>query len=189
MFTIIAAGGDARRMGRDKATLPYKGSTMALMLAKKYEELGPVAFAVNRDRKFDTGNYPVYEDEFASDGPMNALASAFANTDEEHVFIASLDMPYVEPALIRRLEEMLGDNDACVIEKPNGQVEGFCGVYSHECDFFVDDVIRVGMNTFQRLLFQINVRYVKAEELPEFDLVRNTTRILTPEDYEAIKND
>ena len=54
MFTIIAAGGDAKRMGMDKASLPYKGTTMALYLAKKYEELGPVAFAVNKNYSFDT---------------------------------------------------------------------------------------------------------------------------------------
>lgn len=189
MLTIIATGGDAKRMGRDKASLPYKGSTMALVLAKKYEELGPVAFAVDKAGKFDTGDYPVYEDIYFSDGPLNALASAFANTDEEFVFLASVDMPYVEPALIRRLQEMIGNKDACVIEKPNGKVEGFCGVYHRECEFFVNDVLRIGINTFQRLLFQTNVRYVKAAELPEFDFERNTKRILTPEDYEAIKND
>ncbi len=189
MFTIIAAGGDAKRMGRDKASLPYKGTTMALYLAKKYEELGPVAFAVDKKGKFDTGDYPVYEDAEISDGPMNALSSAFANTDEEFVFIASLDMPYVEPALIKRLLEMVGRKDACVIEKANGEVEGFCGVYHQECEFFVNDVIRIGINTFQRLLFQINVRYVKPAELPEFDIEHMTKRILTPEDYEAIKND
>lgn len=189
MFTIIAAGGDAKRLGRDKASLPYKGTTMAMYLAKKYEELGPVAFAVDKAGKFDTGDYPVYEDMYISDGPLNALASAFKNTNEEFVFLASVDMPYVDPALIHRLEEMIGDNDACVIEKADGQVEGFCGIYHQECDFFVNDVIRIGINTFQRLLFQINVRYVKPEDIPEFDIEHMTKRILTPEDYEAVKND
>ena len=52
MTTVILTGGGSRRMGSDKAMLPWQGKTMLQSLIDRYSVLGDVAVSVNRPGRF-----------------------------------------------------------------------------------------------------------------------------------------
>ncbi len=101
-------------MGKDKATLPLRGGVMALDIAARYRELGPVAFAVDRAGRFPVGEYRELVDRYPGCGPLNGILSAFLETEEEQIFLTATDMPAGEPAAVRYLLEKLGEHDACL---------------------------------------------------------------------------
>ena len=43
MHTVILAGGGSRRMGRDKALLPWAGGTLLQSQIDRFAPLGPVS--------------------------------------------------------------------------------------------------------------------------------------------------
>ena len=47
MLTVILTGGSSRRMGRDKALLPFGDGTLLQTLIDRYAALGPVGVSVD----------------------------------------------------------------------------------------------------------------------------------------------
>ena len=114
MLTVILTGGASRRMGRDKAMLPYGGSTMLQYLIDKYSALGPVAVSVNKSGRFPFTGAAELCDPYPDLGPLNGIVSAFSETDADCIFLTGTDLPFGDTALVEKLMELRGDADACV---------------------------------------------------------------------------
>lgn len=177
MLTVILTGGASRRMGHDKAMLPVDGKAMALMLAEKYSELGPVAFSVDRKGRFPAGEYRELEDSFPGCGPLNGLVSAFEQTEEDVIFLTATDMPGGDLAAVRRLLAHLGEYDACLYEN-----EPLFGIYRRSCYEPALKCLEEGEYALRRFLCRINGLQLPAEHR---DVLLNLN---TPEDYRAFLN-
>ena len=117
MLTVILTGGSSRRMGRDKALLPFDTGTLLETLVKRYREAGPVAVSVDR-----AGRFPVYGareliDPFPGQGPINGIVAAFRETEAEAILLTAVDLPYGDPALAARLSALRGDSDVCLVRR------------------------------------------------------------------------
>lgn len=185
MLTVILTGGGSRRMGRDKAVLPWDGGTMSQFLIDKYACLGPVAVSVDRAGRFPYKNALELEDPFPGLGPMNGLVAAFSQTAAETVFMTATDLPFGDPALVKRLAELLGDADACVMRRGVKGVEPLFAVYSRGCCLPARECLSAGVKSLRELLSRVRVRYVEAEELAGFDLDKILRNINTAEEYES----
>lgn len=174
MLTVILTGGASRRMGKDKAMLPVEGKAMALMLAERYAELGPVAFSVDRGGRFPVGEYRELEDHFPGCGPLNGLVSAFRETDENIVFLTATDMPAGDKAAVKHLLSCLGAHDACLFEN-----EPLFGVYRRSCLAQAEECLSSGVYAMRHFL-----RKVDALQLlpPRREILQNLN---TPEEYRA----
>ena len=177
MLTVILTGGSSRRMGKDKAALPLAGKTMALYIAERYRELGPVAFSVNRRGRFPAGEYRELVDRYPGCGPMNGLLSAFLETEEGVIFLTAADMPAGEPMAVRYLLERLGQHDACLFAG-----EPLFGVYRRSCLPAAERCMEEGIYSLRSFLARIDALELPAEG-PEFLINLNT-----PAEYEAFIN-
>ncbi|MDO4547238.1 MAG: molybdenum cofactor guanylyltransferase [Clostridia bacterium] len=183
MLTIILAGGQSRRMGRDKALLEVDGKPMALVLAQRYLSLGPVALSVDRPGRFVHGVYPEYIDRYPGKGPLNGLYSAFCDSSEELVFLTATDMPNGAPDVVFRMRELMGEHDACVIEHENGRVEPLFGLYRRTCLSAVKDCLERDELSFRALFSRVRVRRVDKAELSPWDIQKMLMNLNTPEDF------
>lgn len=186
MLTVILAGGASRRMGRDKAMLPFGGTTLLQYLIDKYSALGPVAVSVN-----EAGKYPFHgalelPDRFPDCGPMNGIVSAFAATDAEEILLTAVDLPHGDPALALRLSALRGDAELCILQRGKKGVEPLFAVYGRSCGAAAADCLAEGKNSLFALFDRIRPRYVLPEELPEFALDRILENVNTPEDYQKL---
>ena len=187
MLTVILTGGGSRRMGRDKALLPFGGKTLLQSLIDKYTPLGPVSVSVNEKGRFPFAGAAELTDRWPGLGPLNGIVSAFADTDAEEIFLTATDLPYGDPALALRLSELRVDADACILKCGKKGMEPLYAVYGRRCGEKAAACLAAGKKSFFDLLEGMNVRFVLPEELPEFDLDDILTNVNTPEEFEKLQ--
>ena len=186
MLTVILTGGGSRRMGRDKAALPWGGGTFLQSLIDKYAALGPVAVSVDRPGRFAFRGAAELVDAFPGQGPLNGLVSGFSETGAEEIFLTGTDLPLGEAALARRLAEKRGGADACVLRRGAKGFEPLFAVYGRGCLAAARAALEAGERSFLHLLRGVAVRCVAPEEVSEFDLDRVLLNVNTPEEYEKL---
>ena len=190
MLAVILTGGKSSRMGRDKAMLPVAGVPMARLLTERFRAAGfEVAVSVDRAGRFPLGDAAELPDAFPGQGPLNALYSAFTQTDTEAVFCAATDLPGGDPALAKRLLALRGDCDACLIRRADGTAETLFGVYARSCLPAAERCLREGRRSMRAAIEGLRVRWVDEAELPEWDLSRVLRNVNTPEEYAALDAD
>ena len=188
MLTVILAGGASRRMGRDKALLPWQGGTMLQSLIDRYAALGPVAVSVNVPGRFAFTGARELTDPYPDQGPLNGIAAAFSETGEDELFLTGTDLPFGCAALAQRLRALRLGADACVLRRGVKGTEPLFAVYGRGCLTPARTLLSQGQRSFRQLFDAVNVRYVLPGELPEFDLDRILKNVNTEEEYRACLN-
>jgi molybdopterin-guanine dinucleotide biosynthesis protein A len=132
---FVLAGGRSSRMGRDKALLPYRGTTLLKYVAGVVEEVvGNVAIIGNSTRYAHLG-YPVYPDKLADLGPLGGIYTALCVSEVEWNLIVACDMPALTVPLLRSLLERAEKTalDCVVATGPEEEAEPLCAVYHRRC--------------------------------------------------------
>ena len=100
---IVLAGGQSRRMGRDKVLMPYKGRPLIDHMIALLQQ-------VPTDDVIISGDVPGYDavpDAHPDGGPARALAD-IVNADKTHAgfLIVPVDMPALSPEPLRLLMDV-----------------------------------------------------------------------------------
>ena len=189
MLTVILTGGASRRMGRDKAMLPLGGKTMLQYLIDKYSaSLGSVAVSVNAAGRFPFSGAVEIVDRYPDMGPLNGIVSAFEETDADCIFMTGTDLPFGDPELARRLCELMGEADACIMRRGKKGFEPLFAIYRRSCAESASAHLAQDKKSIREFLEAVSVRYVEPEELAEFDLERILMNVNTTEEYEMMNN-
>jgi molybdopterin-guanine dinucleotide biosynthesis protein A len=187
---IVLCGGQSSRMGRPKAWLPIGGELMlprVVRLLRKTVAPIVVVGAPGQDIPPLPDQVEVVRDEERGRGPLQGLAAGLAALTgwADAAYLSSCDVPFLRPAFVRRLVDLLGQNAICV-PRVGEHHHPLAAVYRVE----VLPVARrlLGENRLRPFfLFEATAtRVVEAGELadvdPEFASLRNLN---TPEDYAA----
>lgn len=183
---VILAGGMSRRMGRDKANLPFGEETMLSHLVQLYRpHFDMVAVSLNTTGRFDTYGAAEVVDRRPGQGPMAGLEAAFLDTGADVIFLTGTDLPLGDPALALHLLERLGNHDVCLIRSKRG-VEPLFAVYSSSCLTAVQSALDEDRRSMFHMLQRLNVLEIPAEDLPQFDVKKILTNVNDPQEYERI---
>lgn len=100
---LVLAGGAGRRMGRDKASLPVGGRTLALAAAERLAELcGTVCISIAAGAPNPAPGFPVIEDATGLPrGPLAGIAAAYREWRERDLLVLACDYPCVRIELLR----------------------------------------------------------------------------------------
>jgi molybdopterin-guanine dinucleotide biosynthesis protein A len=191
---IVLCGGQSSRMGRPKAWLPFGGEPMLIRVVRRLEKaVRPIVVVAAPDQ--DVPPLPtsveVVRDEVAGRGPLQGLqAGLVALRDQvDAAYLSSCDVPFLQPAFVRRLVELLGEHAICV-PRIGDYHHPLAAVYRVEV---VDAVLRLLAENRLRPFFlfeAVPTRVVGPDELrdldPDFLTLRNLN---TPEDYDAALRD
>ena len=186
MLTVILTGGASRRMGRDKAMLPYKGKTMLQYLIDKYSPLGPVVVSVNEAGRFPFTGAAEKTDRYPGLGPLNGIVAGFEDGGEDLLFMTGTDLPFGDLALLEKLLELMGKADACIIRQGKKDFEPLFALYRPACAPVAEECLAAGRKSIREMLDKVNVRYFSPEELPGFDLEHILMNVNTMEEYSLI---
>jgi molybdopterin-guanine dinucleotide biosynthesis protein A len=132
---FVLAGGASKRMGRDKALLPYGGATLVEHVAKIVSEAtGSVRLIGHPDRLGHLG-FPVFPDELPDCGPASGIYTALKITETDWNVLVACDMPAVTADLLQELLRRADTTERkCVAATgPYGQPEPLCAVYHRRC--------------------------------------------------------
>jgi molybdopterin-guanine dinucleotide biosynthesis protein A len=177
-------------MGRPKAWLPLAGELMLPRVVRLLgEAVHPVVVVAAPDQDIPPlpPDVRIVRDEEKGRGPLQGLAAGLAalRGHAEVAYLSSCDVPFLRPAFVRRLINLLGDHAICV-PHVGGYHHSLAAVYRLEV---ADTVARLLAENRLRPFFlfeAVPTRVVEDVELAEVDPDFQTLRNLnTPADYEA----
>ena len=180
---IILAGGQSRRMGRDKAHLPTGAGTL---LERIVERLSPVV-----DQVIVAGGPQLSIDEVRwvpdarpGAGPLAGMAAGLAAMSGELGWTVACDLPDVEPGIGELLFAAAPDVDA-VVPRLDARPECLCAVYRAGLAGRILTMLDAGERRVTALLDGLRVRYVDAVDLRRVDPELHSFRNLnTPDEYQ-----
>ena len=132
-YGLILAGGQSKRMGRDKAVIEVAGQQMVQYPFNRLKAADlPVIVSCRRDQQhFFPSETSLVFDRQGEIGPMAGLCAAFSAFPEAQFLVLPCDMPTVSDELLRKLLEQNNEVSDIVLldQKHNGRYYPFPAIY------------------------------------------------------------
>ena len=156
----IQCGGESRRMGGDKALLPFAGGTLLEWVRDHVTPLFEHVFIVARDvSRYGHMGLPVVTDALQTRGSAVGVYTAIAASPEEHVLCLACDMPFVPDEVLLALAE--GRADYQVFVPRHGEyMQPLCAVYSRSVGPVYQDFLMAGRRRIDSLYPEVFTGYL-----------------------------
>ncbi|MDP6980340.1 MAG: molybdenum cofactor guanylyltransferase [Myxococcota bacterium] len=129
---LVLCGGFSKRMGEDKAHLPFGAATLIEHIVATVSGCVDEVWLVAREGQAIPANerlgLPVARDPASGEGPLAGLAAGLAAVRASQAFVVSCDAPLVVPALIEGLLA-IARRGAGAIPHVGGHYMTTCAVY------------------------------------------------------------
>lgn len=127
---FVLAGGQSRRMGRDKALLVEDGLPWVERMAGLVRAVAGTCTVVAPAGRYEGLGLPVLGDRWPGEGPLGGILTALDSSAASLNLIVAVDMPFLEEEFLRSLlhEAELGAETVVPLHA-DGNMEPLCGVY------------------------------------------------------------
>jgi molybdopterin-guanine dinucleotide biosynthesis protein A len=185
---VILAGGQSRRMGRNKALLPFGESTVIeVIVARLRDACGDnLLLVTNTPGDYRRLGIPMVPDALPSGQSLVGIYTGVARAGGP-AFVCGCDMPFLSPPLIRYMAALAPGVDV-VIPRHDGEFEPLHAIYTPAClEPIRRCVERQGRSI--DIVHEVRARVVEASEVRRFDPdLRSFLNVNTPEEYaQALK--
>lgn len=187
---VVLCGGKSSRMGRSKAWLPIGNELMLPRVVRLLSEaLTPIVVVAAPGQ--DVPSLPleieIIRDPELGRGPLQGLAAGLQalHNRADAAYVSSCDVPFLRPAFVRRLTELLGDYSICAPEV-GGYRHPLAAVYRIEAAAVAVRLLAEGRLRPAYLFEELPIRIVQPEEIigvdPTFQSLRNVNTLAEYED-------
>jgi molybdenum cofactor guanylyltransferase len=130
---VLFAGGESRRMGRDKATLSFRGKSLWQIQLDLLRKLDPAEISVSArtDPAWRPPDVHFVADDLPSRGPLSGLAAALARMHTKHLLAFAIDMPLMSEKYLRFLCGQIEPGRG-VLPKIDNRAEPLAAIYPQE---------------------------------------------------------
>ena len=167
-------------MGEDKALLPFGNfDTLTEFQLSRLSKLFSNVYISCKDKnKFNfEANFLEDDSNIDTFAPTAGFISAFKHLKEESFFAISVDSPFINLAVIKKLiAEDKETQDAIVAKTQNG-VQPLCGIYHRSLERSFQDMQTNGNHRLGQLLKSSHTQYIHFDDEQIFLNLNN------PEDY------
>jgi len=168
---VIQAGGESRRMGQDKALMPFLGRPL---IQRVVDRLAPIADEIlvttNSPDKYRFLDLPLFQDLKPGRGALGGLYTALSSATGEAVAVVACDMPFASATLIEAAHRLLVEEDADVVIPDSGGLEPMHAVYRCEtCLPAIESAIEADKWRLISWFPQVKVRVLPPSEIKAFD--------------------
>lgn len=131
---VIQAGGESRRMGQDKALIPFLGQPL---IERVIHRLAPLADEIivttNRPENYQFLSLPLVSDLIPGRGALGGLYTALSTASQPLVAVVACDMPFASrPLLIHQKKLIESERADVVIPKTGDGYEPLHTIYRRE---------------------------------------------------------
>jgi molybdopterin-guanine dinucleotide biosynthesis protein A len=204
---IILAGGQSRRMGRDKAWIELDGVPLVVRVLARIRGLtDDVVIVTNDPAPFERLGTRLVGDEIPGAGPLAGIAAGLEAVRHAYAVVVACDMPFLNVALLRYLLSLAPGYDLVIPNLPTGQEAGrkregggrrakdldlhpLHAVYSKQCLAPLRAALERGDRQLTSFHDAVRVRIVPPDEILRFDPQgRSVQNLNTPQDLESAAN-
>jgi molybdopterin-guanine dinucleotide biosynthesis protein A len=164
---FVLAGGGSKRMGRNKALLPFRGMTLVEHIAGMVRQAAGSVTLIGDPAQLAHLGLPVVPDKLPASGPAGGIYTALTITSSDWNLIAGCDMPAITSGillnLLRRAAVTSNPIDCLAAAGPDGEPEPLCAVYHRRCLPAVDRAIRENRLKMKDLLLELGVEMLPVD--------------------------
>ena len=186
---IVLAGGDSRRMGSTKATLPFGNTSLVGAAVQALRPVFRQVLVVTQDKASLSGlDVAILEDGRTLRGPLVGLARGLAHSSAPWCFVAACDMPFLRAEVIRGMAAHLGDCDV-VAPECEARLQTRHAFYSSSCLPIAKELLEQAITSMNALLSRCRVTKLGQDRFAGIPGGLQSFRDLdTAEEYRAALN-
>lgn len=195
---IVLAGGRSSRMGRPKAWLDWGGTPLLTHVVDVVATVvdGPVVVVGAPGQELPAVRAEIAADPVEGRGPLQGISVGLDAVGEraEAAFVASVDLPFLHPAYVRRVLALLGEH-AILLPVAHGHHQPLAAAYRTDLAPTVRTLLDEGHGRPPDLFALVDVCRADAAALladpllaeadPELSSLVNVN---TPEEYAAARD-
>ncbi len=190
---VILAGGENRRMGKNKAFLTLDGRMFLWRIIGTLTPLFRDLILVTREPEQYVG-FPVrpVTDLYPERGPLTGIISGLAASNDRYNFCVACDMPFIRTDLVQYMMKRVSGREALVpfVSVRTGEEKGrrwfqpLHAVYGRGCLPVLERSLREGRRSLRELIPSLDVRVLGEKEITPFDpMLQSFRSINTVEEY------
>ena len=132
---VLLAGGESRRMGRDKATILLRGKPLWRIQIKLLRKLEPASIFVSArtDPRWRPADVQFVADDPPSRGPLSGLATSMLKVRTTHLLALAIDMPFMSEHYLRYLCHHIEPGTG-VVPTIDNRAEPLAAIYPREAN-------------------------------------------------------
>ncbi len=174
----VLAGGQSRRMGKDKALLDFLGEPLLGRVLRRVSPLTDDLFIVAAGRpEYECFGVRQVPDRVPGTGALGGIFTAIAEARHERCLVLACDLPFVNPDLLRFMAEQPLDYDVLIptlaAERSDqgGQetLETLHAIYSRACLPAIERQLQAGHYKVIGFFPDVRVRRLPEELVRRFD--------------------
>lgn len=185
---MIQAGGESRRMGQNKALLPFNGQRLIERLISRIRVITDEVLVIsNQPETFNFLHTPGFTDLLPGNGALGGLFTAFSIAHTPLVAVVACDMPFVNSKLLdAQIKKLIRQNADGMVPRHAGGCEPFHAVYRREvCLAAVKGSLERGLKRADSWYASVNMGFIETEEIVRYDPAGYAFfNINSPEDYQ-----
>ncbi len=172
LSVCIQAGGESRRMGQDKALMPFLGGPL---IQRVVDRLTPIADEViittNTPEDYRFLGLRLFPDLIPDRGALGGLYTALSCARSPLTAVVACDMPFASPTLIEAMSRLITQEDAdVVIPDSGGGLEPMHAVFRREtCLPAIKSAIDADEWKLISWFPQVKVRIMRPDEVARYD--------------------
>ncbi len=178
---FILTGGHSSRMGKDKALLPWRNTSVVEHLADLVRRIADSATLIGSSERYKHLGLPCVPDLRPQQGPLAGLETALSITTADWNLIVACDLPTLAPSTLSDLLQAAesGHKNATIVRDAGGRVQPLCGVYHRCCCQAVQESLNQGNRKVFSLLEKLEPGYL--------DIPETLANVNTPEEWNAVR--
>ncbi|MFZ5916893.1 MAG: molybdenum cofactor guanylyltransferase [Chloroflexota bacterium] len=166
---VVLAGGQSRRMGRNKAFVEIGGQSIIERVLERISAVcQEVILVTNTPDEFVHLHYPSVPDILPGKGSLGGVYSGLKAASHPYALTVACDMPFLNVALLRYLILIAPGYDVIVPRTEQGS-ETLHAVYGQNCLPAMEQSLRQNMLRVNAFYPQVRVRYVDTDEIDLLD--------------------
>lgn len=166
---IVLAGGESRRMGRNKAFLELGGQSLISRVLDTLTGLcSELIISANDVAAYAHLPARVVPDIIRNRGPLGGVHAGLASMRNEFAIVVACDMPFLNLRLLRYMAAVATGYDV-VVPRLEGEYEPLHAIYSPGCKEAIEELLAEGPRRIVALYQRVRVREITEEEVRLFN--------------------
>ncbi|MCE2471763.1 MAG: molybdenum cofactor guanylyltransferase [Anaerolineae bacterium] len=186
----IIAGGQSRRMGRDKAFVELGGRALIERVIQRSADLGQAETILITNKPADYAHLglPMHRDILPDTGSLGGIYTALVKATSPAVLVLACDMPFINADLLRFMLTQLDADTDIVVPRVDGYPQALHAIYQKTCIAPIRAQLEANRLKIIRFYDQMRVRYLDETDYAEFDPVGGSfANLNTPAELEQAR--